>query len=149
MIDLSKGPVPLRATTPAELRDSLARELPSPVEVKLVEGKKPSITIREGMWRGMALLLGSGEKGLTLSGYFYEIPGFGAKVLLFVLSVVIFSVILMAAVAIAVGEFVPTIGGVGGIAGFMMYNAVQSIVIRNVSKGWAPTTERAIANVSA
>jgi len=149
MIDFSKGPIALRKGTIDDIRGMLATELPPNVQVTVKNGKPPQIRIRDGLWRGMSLFIAGGDGDPKLSGYLFRIPSFLAMVIIFVGSVAIFSIILMVVVSAVVGEFVPMLGGIGGLAGMAMYGIVEKVILKNVKGAWLPEIEQVIEKLKA
>lgn len=149
MMDFSKGPIALKKGTIEQLRSMMARELPSHAEVSIKNSTPPQIRVREGLWRGVSLFIeGEGETP-RLSGYQFRIPSFLAMVILFIASVAVFSLILMVVVSAVVGEFVPAVGGIGGIAGVVMYSLIEKVVLRNIKGSWLPDIERVVEKLKA
>jgi hypothetical protein len=149
MIDFSKGQIALRQATMTELRDHVAKALPSHVEVTIKDSKPPQIRIQDGLWRGISLFIDNSAQQPQLAGYLFRIPTFLAKVIIFAMSVGIFSIILMVVVSVVVGEFVPMMGGIGGIAGFAMYSIVERVIIANMKSSWSPELLQAIEKLKA
>lgn len=149
MIDLSKGAILFQQKATDELRDQLAKELPGHVEVIVKDSKPPQIRIRDGLWRGVSLLIDNSAQQLQLVGYMFRIPSFLAMVIIFVLSVAIFSIILTVVVSAVVGEFMPIMGGIGGLAGVAMYSIVEKIIVANVRRSWSPELKQVIEKLKA
>ena len=138
MIDLSNGPVPLMYDSLSEISEQLNQDLPDGVSASVKEGNNPQIKLRQGLWRGVTLMFEKNSDQISLTGYRFMIPDFFSVVILFVISVIIFSLIITIIVSAISGEFVPAVGGVGGIAGIAMYSIIQNIVLANVKRSWSP-----------
>jgi hypothetical protein len=149
MIDLSKGPFVFQEKSLEALCDRLRAEIPGHPEVTFKDKKPPEIRVRCGLWRGASLVIDDSDQQMKLTWIGYLIPSFMAKVMIFIVSVVVFSIIMMIVLAIVVGEFVPGVFGIGGVAGVAMYSLVERVFIASIRSSWSPELHQAIEKLKA
>ena len=149
MIDLSKEPFVFKTQTVADLRDQLAQVLPSRAKVVVKNDKPPEIRVSEGLWRGASLTIETTGQQMKLVRICHYIPTFMAKVIIFTISVAVFSIIMMVVVSAVVGEFVPGVFGIGGVAGFAMYSMIKTFIISIIRDSWSPELHQAIEKLTA
>ncbi|RPH95641.1 hypothetical protein EHM69_03670 [candidate division KSB1 bacterium] len=147
MFDLSQSPYLFKHKDISEIRDKLAQQLPSHAEITIEGEQSKIIRIRDGQWRGASLHLDYTSEQVQLTRIVYTIPSFGAKVILFCCSVVAVSIIVTLLLSAMIGEFVPVMGGLGGVAGFVMYSIIKAVVVMIISNSWSIDLHPAIENV--
>ena len=149
MIDLSKDPFVFKKQTTAEICDQLAQELPSNSEVTVKDGKLPKIRIRNGLWRGTSLLIDNSSQHIRLVGISYEIPSFIATVIIYIASIVLFSIVLTVVLSVVIGKFVLVGGMLGIIPGVFLSLTIERIVIAKIKRSWEVELHQTIEKLKA
>ncbi len=149
MIDLSGDPFVFQDKSPSVIRTRLESSLPGHVTVTIKDKKPPEIRIRDGLWRGASLKIASADEQLVLSNIVHSIPSFIGKLITFAVSVAFFSIILMIVLYAATGEFIPAIGGVGGLAGVGLYLVFDGILTILIRRSWSAELDPVIEKLRA
>jgi len=134
-------------TSLRQLQHDLIENFPPHIEVELKEGKTTEIRIREGLWRGAALRAWNGNEKQTLSALLsYRVPTFAAKVVIFVISAALISLVFTVVISIAIGEFTP-VGAIGGLLGIGMYGNIETLFLWRIRRAWSAMLESIITAV--
>jgi hypothetical protein len=148
--DLKRKPFFFREGNLESIVESLRSSLPKHVTVSLGGYQKRNIEIRGGKWRGVRLTIDDSSSKLRLKWMQYFIPSFASKVLLFIATVVVTSILMTIIVSAVVGQFVTGVFGAGGILGAGMYTILeQLVVVPQVRSLWDPELHPAIESLLA
>jgi len=145
MIDLSGGQFMFQEKSLASLCDRLKTELPSHVELTVIDEKPPNIRVRYGLWRGASLIIDATDQQMKLNGIIYYIPSLLAKAIILATSIVVFSIIVTSICTALVGQFDPMYFGIGGASGFGGYIIMKAAFLSVIKGSWSAEIHQAIA----
>jgi hypothetical protein len=121
----------------SELQRLIAERLPPGVRVTVSEGKRTEVRIAQGLWRGAWLELADEGDQSRVARVSYDIPSLFAKMLLFVVALVVLSILISALAAALTGYFALGFVGLGGAAGYAMYFLIKTLVASATRSAWA------------
>jgi len=119
--------------------------LPPQAEMTFSDKKPLNIQVRDGLWHGAFLFFDDAGQQMNLTRIVYFIPSFFAKMIIFAISIVVFSIIVTVICTTLVGEFVPVFFGVGGAAGVGGYAIIKVIILAMIRGSWEGELHQALA----